>query len=168
MLAIAFVQSTEVLHVTTPSRASFAPTGLLSQSMFCGLSRKTPPLWRQYSHCDRSAYSGLESPCDRNFSSILSSRITRVIIGSKQPPRGAEYRIYRGAPPCRATFASLVNAWALSPVSNAPSAPGGDTGMWTLLFAAGMAGEQPSAIKAQGPFPARLPLNPSSIPLCKA
>jgi hypothetical protein len=25
-------------------------------------------------------------------------------------------------------------------------------GMWTLLFAAGMAGEQPSAIKAQGPF----------------
>ena len=24
--------------------------------------------------------------------------------------------------------------------------------MWTLLFAAGMAGEQPSAIKAQGPF----------------
>ncbi|EJL99559.1 MULTISPECIES: hypothetical protein [Pseudomonas] len=28
----------------------------------------------------------------------------------------------------------------------------GDTGMWTLLFAAGMAGEQPSAIKAQGPF----------------
>ena len=29
----------------------------------------------------------------------------------------------------------------------------GDTGMWTLLFAAGMAGEQPSAIKSQGPFP---------------
>ena len=28
----------------------------------------------------------------------------------------------------------------------------GDTGMWTLLFAAGMEGEQPSAIKAQGPF----------------
>ena len=28
----------------------------------------------------------------------------------------------------------------------------GDNGMWTLLFAAGMAGEQPSAIKAQGPF----------------
>ena len=28
----------------------------------------------------------------------------------------------------------------------------GETGMWTLLFAAGMAGEQPSAIKAQGPF----------------
>lgn len=28
----------------------------------------------------------------------------------------------------------------------------GDKGMWTLLFAAGMAGEQPSAIKAQGPF----------------
>jgi hypothetical protein len=24
--------------------------------------------------------------------------------------------------------------------------------MWTLLFAAGMAGEQPSAVKAQGPF----------------
>ena len=29
----------------------------------------------------------------------------------------------------------------------------GGNGMWTLLFAAGMAGEQPSAIKAQGPFP---------------
>lgn len=28
----------------------------------------------------------------------------------------------------------------------------GDTGLWTLLFAAGMAGEQPSALKAQGPF----------------
>lgn len=28
----------------------------------------------------------------------------------------------------------------------------GDTGMWTLLFAAGMSGEQPSALKAQGPF----------------
>ena len=28
----------------------------------------------------------------------------------------------------------------------------GETGMWTLLFAAGMAGEQPTAIKAQGPF----------------
>jgi hypothetical protein len=28
----------------------------------------------------------------------------------------------------------------------------GDNGMWTLLFAAGMSGEQPSAIKAQGPF----------------
>ncbi|MFS2159844.1 hypothetical protein ACCD10_21175 [Pseudomonas sp. Pseusp122] len=28
----------------------------------------------------------------------------------------------------------------------------GDNGMWTLLFAAGMAGEQPSAIKTQGPF----------------
>ncbi|MDE1168214.1 MAG: hypothetical protein PW845_23255 [Pseudomonas sp.] len=28
----------------------------------------------------------------------------------------------------------------------------GDTGMWTLLFAAGMSGEQPSAIKCQGPF----------------
>ena len=28
----------------------------------------------------------------------------------------------------------------------------GDNGMWMLLFAAGMAGEQPSAIKAQGPF----------------
>jgi hypothetical protein len=24
--------------------------------------------------------------------------------------------------------------------------------MWTLLFAAGMAGEQPTALKAQGPF----------------
>lgn len=30
--------------------------------------------------------------------------------------------------------------------------PLGDNGMWTLLFAAGMSGEQPSAIKAQGPF----------------
>lgn len=29
----------------------------------------------------------------------------------------------------------------------------GDNGMWTLLFAAGMTGEQPSAIKIQGPFP---------------
>jgi len=28
----------------------------------------------------------------------------------------------------------------------------GDNGMWTLLFAAGMDGEQPSALKAQGPF----------------
>ncbi|MBD8616420.1 hypothetical protein IFT69_22190 [Pseudomonas putida] len=28
----------------------------------------------------------------------------------------------------------------------------GDNGLWTLLFAAGMAGEQPSALKAQGPF----------------
>ncbi|WP_416350695.1 hypothetical protein [Pseudomonas sp. Bout1] len=28
----------------------------------------------------------------------------------------------------------------------------GDTGMWTLLFAAGMTGEQPSTIKSQGPF----------------
>lgn len=28
----------------------------------------------------------------------------------------------------------------------------GDAGMWTLLFAAGMSGEQPSALKAQGPF----------------
>jgi hypothetical protein len=28
----------------------------------------------------------------------------------------------------------------------------GDNGMWTLLFAAGMAGEQPTALKAQGPF----------------
>ncbi len=28
----------------------------------------------------------------------------------------------------------------------------GGTGLWTLLFAAGVAGEQPSAIKAQGPF----------------
>lgn len=29
---------------------------------------------------------------------------------------------------------------------------GSGNGMWTLLFAAGMANEQPSAIKAQGPF----------------
>lgn len=29
----------------------------------------------------------------------------------------------------------------------------GDTGMWTLLFAAGTTGEQPSAIRSQGPFP---------------
>lgn len=28
----------------------------------------------------------------------------------------------------------------------------GDNGMWTLLFAAGLSGEQPSAIKVQGPF----------------
>ncbi|MBN2975015.1 hypothetical protein BFW88_23755 [Pseudomonas fluorescens] len=28
----------------------------------------------------------------------------------------------------------------------------GDTGMWTLLFAAGMSGEQPSTIKSEGPF----------------
>ncbi|HEX5842031.1 MAG TPA: hypothetical protein VFY62_06100 [Pseudomonas sp.] len=28
----------------------------------------------------------------------------------------------------------------------------GDTGLWTLICAAGMAGAQPSAIKAQGPF----------------
>ena len=28
----------------------------------------------------------------------------------------------------------------------------GENGLWTLLCAAGMAGEQPSAIKAQGPF----------------
>ena len=28
----------------------------------------------------------------------------------------------------------------------------GDNGMWTLLFAAGMSGEQPSTIKSQGPF----------------
>lgn len=28
----------------------------------------------------------------------------------------------------------------------------GGNGLWTLLFAAGMAGEQPSTIKAQGPF----------------
>ena len=32
----------------------------------------------------------------------------------------------------------------------------GDNGMWTLLFAAGMQGEQPSALKAQGPFPGPL------------
>ena len=29
----------------------------------------------------------------------------------------------------------------------------GGTGMWTLLFAAGLAGEQPTTIKSQGPFP---------------
>jgi hypothetical protein len=28
----------------------------------------------------------------------------------------------------------------------------GDNGMWTLLFAAGVTGGQPSAIKTQGPF----------------
>ncbi|ARB29027.1 hypothetical protein HX787_28125 [Pseudomonas tolaasii] len=28
----------------------------------------------------------------------------------------------------------------------------GDNGLWTLLFAAGMTGEQPSTIKSQGPF----------------
>lgn len=28
----------------------------------------------------------------------------------------------------------------------------GESGLWTLLFAAGMTGEQPTAIKAQGPF----------------
>jgi hypothetical protein len=28
----------------------------------------------------------------------------------------------------------------------------GNNGLWTLLFAAGMAGEQPTALKAQGPF----------------
>ena len=28
----------------------------------------------------------------------------------------------------------------------------GDNGMWTLLFAAGMTGEQPSTIKSEGPF----------------
>lgn len=28
----------------------------------------------------------------------------------------------------------------------------GEHGLWTLLFAAGMAGEQPTAVKAQGPF----------------
>ncbi len=28
----------------------------------------------------------------------------------------------------------------------------GDKGLWTLLFAAGMGGAQPSAVKAQGPF----------------
>ncbi|WP_300719784.1 hypothetical protein [Pseudomonas sp.] len=32
----------------------------------------------------------------------------------------------------------------------------GNTGMWTLLFAAGLAGEQPTTIKAQGPFPGPL------------
>ncbi|MCY1280561.1 hypothetical protein D3C76_1068050 [compost metagenome] len=29
----------------------------------------------------------------------------------------------------------------------------GEKGLWTLLCAAGMAGAQPTAIKAQGPFP---------------
>lgn len=29
----------------------------------------------------------------------------------------------------------------------------GNTGMWTLLFAAGLAGEQPTTVKSQGPFP---------------
>ncbi|WP_411382277.1 hypothetical protein [Pseudomonas sp. MPB26] len=28
----------------------------------------------------------------------------------------------------------------------------GDNGLWTLLFAAGMTGEQPSTIKSEGPF----------------
>ncbi|MBA1294782.1 hypothetical protein G7025_15605 [Pseudomonas lurida] len=28
----------------------------------------------------------------------------------------------------------------------------GDDGLWTVLFAAGMSGEQPSAVKSQGPF----------------
>ena len=28
----------------------------------------------------------------------------------------------------------------------------GNTGMWTLLFAAGLSGEQPTTIKSQGPF----------------
>ncbi len=28
----------------------------------------------------------------------------------------------------------------------------GENGMWTLLFAAGMTGEQPSTVKSQGPF----------------
>lgn len=28
----------------------------------------------------------------------------------------------------------------------------GDNGLWTLLFAAGMTGEQPTTLKAQGPF----------------
>lgn len=28
----------------------------------------------------------------------------------------------------------------------------GDNGLWTVLFAAGMTGEQPSAVKSQGPF----------------
>ncbi|PJH85496.1 hypothetical protein CVG87_29535 [Pseudomonas sp. WCS365] len=41
LLAIAFVQSTEMLHVTISSRASFAPTGLLSPSMFWGLLLKS-------------------------------------------------------------------------------------------------------------------------------
>lgn len=37
----------------------------------------------------------------------------QVITGSRQPSRGAEYRIYRGSPPCRATSASPDNAWVL-------------------------------------------------------
>jgi len=37
----------------------------------------------------------------------------------------------------------------------------GDKGLWTLLFAAGVAGEQPTAIKSQGPF--RGPLVAESI-----
>ncbi|WP_311971741.1 hypothetical protein [Pseudomonas baltica] len=28
----------------------------------------------------------------------------------------------------------------------------GENGLWTLLFAAGMSGEQPTALKSQGPF----------------
>lgn len=28
----------------------------------------------------------------------------------------------------------------------------GNTGMWTLLFAAGISGDQPSTLKSQGPF----------------
>ncbi|MBV4452747.1 MULTISPECIES: PA4575 family protein [Pseudomonas] len=28
----------------------------------------------------------------------------------------------------------------------------GDNGLWTLLFAAGMSGEQPTTIKSEGPF----------------
>ncbi len=44
----------------------------------------------------------------------------------------------------------------------------GDNGMWTLLFAAGMAGEQPSAIKAQGPFHGHWWPNRCSMPLSTA
>jgi len=28
----------------------------------------------------------------------------------------------------------------------------GNTGLWTLLFAAGLSGEQPTTVKSQGPF----------------
>jgi hypothetical protein len=44
----------------------------------------------------------------------------------------------------------------------------GDNGMWTLLFAAGMAGEQPSAIKAQGPFHGPVAAESILTPLWKA
>lgn len=44
----------------------------------------------------------------------------------------------------------------------------GDNGMWTLLFAAGMAGEQPSAIKLKGRFMGRWWPNRCSTPLSTA